>query len=289
MSNMNINNKGWNCQWLQWEDEIVKKYYPKNGYEKVLEFLPHRNKKGIQIRAHKLKISYLTYNEDYFDLINSSDKAYWLGFLYTDGYITSQNRWGLELSIIDIEHIKKILKNMCCNINIKFKTRKSPSSDNLIESCGFQIKNSKMYNDLLKCGITKNKTYLLQFPEENILPKKYYKDFIRGLFDGDGSYTFYKYNRKRKDKMYDCIYKEISFVCKSESFIQKLKDIIFEECGVEFNLNYNKRDNNLPTLRTSKKDHMEYFFNYIYQDIDNIILLKRKYEKSQEILNYCRV
>lgn len=33
-------------------------------------------------------MSKYVYNKDYFEKINTSEKAYWLGFLYADGCIT---------------------------------------------------------------------------------------------------------------------------------------------------------------------------------------------------------
>lgn len=42
MAELHIDNKGWKYQWSTWEDEIIKEYYPKNGYEKVLKLLPNR-------------------------------------------------------------------------------------------------------------------------------------------------------------------------------------------------------------------------------------------------------
>lgn len=287
MSDVNINKKGWKYKWEEWEDEIIKKYYPANGYLKVLEFLPNRNKQGIQSRASRLGISYLTYNENYFSNIDTANKSYWLGFIFTDGYVTTENRWGMEICLDDIYHMKNFMKELSCNINIKTRIRNK--FDKEIKSCSFQIKNKKMYEDLIHCGVIPNKTDMLKFPFNNILLKKYYHDFIRGLFDGDGSFVFYSYEHIRKDrnnKKYNRIVKEISFVCKSESFIKDLKDIIYKECGANFALKYNPK-NNLPTLRLSKSDDMIKFINYIYSDVNNSDFLKRKYLKAQEILRYC--
>lgn len=41
-------------------------------------------------------------------MIDSEEKAYWLGFLYADGYLTARNHMvGLSISIKDIEHLRK--------------------------------------------------------------------------------------------------------------------------------------------------------------------------------------
>lgn len=42
-----------------------------------------------------------------FDVIDTEEKAYWLGFMYADGYIASKgNVVGLNLSLKDIDHLK---------------------------------------------------------------------------------------------------------------------------------------------------------------------------------------
>lgn len=285
MSDVNINKKGWEYQWTADEDRVIKELYPKNGYDKVLELLPHRNKQGVQSRASKLGVSYLLYNDEYFNCIDTKEKAYWLGFICADGYVTSDNRFGMELSIDDISHMQSFLDSLEYNGKIRTRIR-----DNGITSCQFQIKNSILYNNLLKCGVTRNKTESLSFPDESILQREFYPHFIRGFFDGDGSFVFYEYERLRKDRgnrIYNNTYKEISLVCNSLDFIESIKLIIFEECGADFNLTYNSRDK-LPTLRTSKAENLAKFINYIYPT-DNEICLLRKYKKAQEILKYCLV
>lgn len=291
MSEVNINKKGWKYQWSEYEDNILREYYPKGGYEEVLKFLPNRNKGGIQGRASKIGIKYLHYNYDYFEKINTPEKAYWLGFIYTDGYITTKNRFGMELSISDINHMQKFLDAIEYNGKIRTRKRKIGESKNTTTSCQFQIKNSKLYNDLLNCGLTRTKTNDMTFPDEDILPLDLRPHFIRGVFDGDGSFVFYNYKRLRKDrnnKIYTCTYKEINFVCKSDIFINEIKKIIKDESNADFNLTCSFRDN-LPTLRTSKADNLIKFINYIYPNKDSDVFLERKYKISQDILKYCLI
>lgn len=48
--------------------------------------------------------------------------------------------------------------------------------------------------DLTKLGAKRNKSLTLEFPSDEIVPKKYKHHFIRGYFDGDGCI----WNGKRK-------------------------------------------------------------------------------------------
>lgn len=55
-----------------------------------------------------------------------------------------------------------------------------------------QIGHQEICKDLLKLGIKPRKTYT-QFIIK--VPQKYFPDFVRGFFDGDGSAYIYKVNR----------------------------------------------------------------------------------------------
>ena len=56
------------------------------------------------------------YNEDYFKVIDSEDKAYWLGFISADGSV-SKDAYHIRISLssIDIKHLEKFLT--CINAN----------------------------------------------------------------------------------------------------------------------------------------------------------------------------
>ena len=50
-----------------------------------------------------------------------------------------------------------------------------------------------MFGDLLKLGLTPNKSLTIKLPK---VPDVYLKDFVRGYFDGDGHVSTGMYNRK---------------------------------------------------------------------------------------------
>jgi hypothetical protein len=53
-----------------------------------------------------------------------------------------------------------------------------------LEQSFWGIYNKSLYDKLLEIGLTPNKSLTLQWPE---VPREYYRDFVRGFFDGDGS------------------------------------------------------------------------------------------------------
>lgn len=270
----------------------MKANYSRLPIEDLLKLLPNRSKKGIQAHAFKLGLKYLYYNKDYFEIIDNEEKAYWLGFIYADGCVSTQDRFGITLARADYNHLEKFAN--CIESNIKIRlgiTRKKDTSlvktKGDVEYCSITIKNSKMASDLRNKGVIRNKTYSLSFPSRDILPSEFIKDFIRGYMDGDGCYVFSIKKRIRKDrgnKEYNRLVKEISATGYCEDFLVQLAELIKKECGAIFKLYYNPKGK-MPTIRMFDKENMKKFLEYIYYD--GCICLDRKHEKAKEILYYC--
>lgn len=119
----------------------------------------------------------------FFEKIDTEEKAYWLGFLYADGYVRIR-KYGSEikLKIKDKEHLRKFNKSLKSNYPV---TRVKNS--NCWQVC---ISSSKMVKDLIDKGCIQKKSLILTFPSEDIVDKTLQKHFIRGYFDGDGCISF---------------------------------------------------------------------------------------------------
>lgn len=214
-------------------------------------------------------------NENYFENIDSAEKSYWLGFIAADGNVC-KNKLSIELNIKDEDHLIRMLNCLDTSRPLYYREK------NGHKSVRIEIRNSKIVKDLEKYNIIPNKTHNLEFPI--ILNPKYYKDYIRGFFDGDGTYVFYsKYSyRKDRRKYYNRITCEISCVCKSKEFLNQISKILKLE-NVENKIYYNKRDD-LNYLRFTGIKKSKDFIKYIYYD--NCIMLSRKREKLLEIEKY---
>lgn len=135
-------------------------------------------------------------DEKFFDTIDTEEKAYWLGFLYADGYVSSANAYshyiGLSISNKDHNHLEKFKTSLKANHPIhtyKVSNGYNPNS----EYCRLLIASKQLYSDAIKQGILEHKTDILKPPniEESLV-----KHFIRGYFDGDGCIA---HNTKRND------------------------------------------------------------------------------------------
>ena len=101
-------------------DLAIEEYINTSIYERSIPKLSDKyglNRKTITkyLKERNIEITNthgkVPFNEEFFDNINTEEKAYWLGFLYADGYISSKDfRIGLSISIKDIEHLEKIWK-----------------------------------------------------------------------------------------------------------------------------------------------------------------------------------
>ena len=226
------------------------------GYGTANNWLKEMN---VQFR-HKGPKS-LIENEDYFECIDTKEKAYWLGFIMADGCIsTYANQYSLKIhiSIKDKILIDRFLKD----IKSSNKTLYKPDNGN--GSYYVSLTSKKMVTDLMKYGIKEAKSGAEIFPSN--IPKEYEFDFIRGYFDGDG---LAGNNR-------------IGFIGSKlllENIISKLniKTNIYKCTNTDIELFY---------FQTASKKNIYTFFNKIYSD--NVFCLKRKKDKVSDILREYR-
>lgn len=143
----------------------------------------------INIKDRKFKI-----NKDFFKKVNSSPKAYLLGFLYADGYNSKyEERTMLEILEEDREVVDYLKKNLQTNLPIRIHKNKTTAGNN---SCILDILSLDISSDLHNLGCIYQKSFKLKFPNENQVPPKLIHHFIRGYFDGDGYVSTGKtYNR----------------------------------------------------------------------------------------------
>jgi DNA-binding transcriptional regulator WhiA len=140
-------------------------------------------KNGIPRRSNRENSRKYDVNHHFFDVIDTEEKAYWLGFLAADGYVTTkEDKVGLSLGIKDHEHLQKFAKAIESTYPIgTYKT--SGYADT--EYCRLIVTSKPMKSALIKHGLTEKKTLILKYPDT--VPMELEHHFIRGYFDGDGS------------------------------------------------------------------------------------------------------
>lgn len=210
-----------------------------------------------------------TLNENYFEKLDSKDKAYFLGFIYADGFITKrstgQNILGITLA--EDEPLEKFKKYIGCNKPIGVYQKKGSYSNKSVEHKLALISN-KLVSDVEKLGVIENKTLVLTFPE---LPTELVHHFIRGYFDGDGS--VFLHNDPRPE--YDNTYLGID-ICGTKEFLEGLthhlpfiedEQCIYKELRKETNCWNIKFNSNIRSLE---------LYHYMYRDCSDLYLTRKK-------------
>lgn len=194
--NLAINEYVETAEHLRSVANIAKKYGLNKGT--VSKYLKER---GINVKPNRRT---KLINDKIFDCIDTEEKAYWLGFLYADGYIAkNNNQIGLSLSITDLNHLQKYKEfiGWCGDIKIQ-ETHMFGSKEHfnkngeLLQMCRIIVTNEHMHNSLAKLGCVPNKSLILTFPTDKQVPKQFKLAFIRGYFDGDGTLGLYRHSKK---------------------------------------------------------------------------------------------
>ena len=218
------------------------------------------------IKTRNLQESHKIYecNENYFDEINSEEKAYWLGFIYADGYITN-DYLGISLSISDEEHLNKFKKSIKSTHPINhYKSKTKYSSVNY---CRILIKSRQLVEMVKEKGVLNNKSLILKFPSEKILNKCFYQDFIRGYFDGDGTLVLSNNSINFK-------------ICGTKELLEKMIDIFNNNSTYDFKKKLFKRwdnEKNNYYLSFGGRNKTLSIMDYLYKNSN--IYLDRKYRK----------
>jgi hypothetical protein len=226
-----------------------------------------------------------TYNKDFWkepNLINS----YWGGFFAADGNLSNDtrnrknHRSGIELSIVDEDHLLSFHKD--CGYTGKLYYRERTKNN----------KQNKMVTSSIKCGedwhedmkrnfsLTPNKTFTLQPP--NLTNPEHIKAFIQGFIDGDGHIG---YNSRSV---------RINISCASKDFLLWVDDRM-EEMSRHCNY-YNRSKIKLAEVVNPDNGNITYVSNiagfqaaYIIDEFRKLPLpyLKRKWDKP-EVLQFIK-
>jgi intein-encoded DNA endonuclease-like protein len=145
---------------------------------------------GIQIRDNTENNRLYHHNENYFEVIDTEQKAYWLGFIYADGFIDCQNNFGITLNSKDELHIEKFKSDISATNPINHYNGSGYNTDGSFSR--ILMKSKQTVSDLIDHGVFRQKTLTLKFPTVQQVPEQLIRHFIRGYFDGDGCISFYK-------------------------------------------------------------------------------------------------
>jgi transposase len=212
-----------------------------------------------------------TINENYFDNIDTQEKAYILGFLYADGgNVQKSNFTSIHLNIKDIDILYKISDKIYCEnsqdrVNIYERIKK----DKKFTHCNLNINSKYICNQLAKLGCGPRKSFTLTFPEW-LIDSDLQRHFIRGYYDGDGG--LHLTNVKGRSVA--------AKIIGTNQFINKISEIVIDKTNINIYTEFFK--NNLCRSYVSGNRQVRAFLDWLYKDAT--IYLDRKYQLYQDFL-----
>lgn len=216
-----------------------------------------------------------TCNYDFFKTW-SHDMAYILGFIATDGSI-KDTCLSIGLKLEDEEILLKINKTLGSNRPLTYEKRKAEKdSDKYFDVVTLNINSFIIKEDLEKLGIAENKTFILK--RFDMIPEEYELDFIRGVFDGDGTFGKCGGERCKNNVQF-----RARFGSASLEFTQYIKDTLekYDIFCPEIEIETRGRKNPLYSICYSTKSTAKYYFS-VYQN--DSLYLKRKKETLDNLI-----
>lgn len=248
--------------------KIQEKYnVNRHKVAKILEEKGIKTTKGNHYR-------YNFHDFDYFETIDSHARAYFLGLLMADGYISDnskrhgEDKFGISLQIDDLPIIESLKKHLKATNDIKTYTEyKGYSKDKGSTYVRLILNSQKTVDDLIDKGVVKQKTLIKRFPSASKVPEEFVYSYLRGYMDGNGSIVL----RKTKTQG---LKGELSFTT-SEYFAKSLGR--FGKCRI-----YKDKRANAWCVCFYNKSSME-ILNKMYEHSTEDTRIKRKYNKYLKI------
>jgi len=277
---------------IQWptDEKLTELINFHKSYTDVAKLL-NCNAESVRLRAHQRKLNATVNKQNYSCnenmFLNENDLSYYLlGAYISDGNVEKyKNR--MSISSIDNDWISQ-MRDIISPKSIIY---------NKNNAYIFRFSSHNVRNWLIANECVPKKSLIVKLPK---IPDKYFRDFIRGVFDGDGSIStkFYvnssKYSRTNKKYCYKWI--NVAIHSGSESFIKslsdelnklKLKHIVSSEINKKAKMKNGRiihSKNRIFRIVFNAKDGYN-FLKWIYYS-DEKLHLNRKRIKAEEIFSY---
>lgn len=196
----------------------------------------------------------------------NAETAYIVGLIATDGNLSKDGRH-MNFTSKDIQLIRLFKRCLRLKVVIGKKARGYEKEKKYFQ---LQFRDVLFYRWLVNIGLSPNKSRTLGKLK---IPDKYFFDFLRGCFDGDGSIYSYWDPRWHSSYMF-----YLQFISGSPEFLIWLQSSIAKFSGSRGRI---REANRSQHLIFAKKDTRVVFERMFYKD--NLPCLKRKLLKAKKI------
>ncbi len=202
------------------------------------------------------------YNENYFQVIDSEDRAYFLGLIYADGCIINDSknfryRLVLKLHTKDKHILEEFINCIGGEMSVWINGQR--------DMCEIGFSGKKIISDLESIGLIQNKTFSLKYPK---IEEGLERHFLRGYFDGDGCI------RKNMDKRDNSQRGDLRIVGGSINFLEKMNQRMNYLFGVNQNKLYGPKNKQYKFIGWAGMTDIEKIYEGFY--IDSNLFLQRK-------------
>ena len=168
----------------------------------------------------------------------------------------------------DEDLLKQFYEDIGCDRNISYLYNKQYKKYYAF----VYVQHPHLSNTLIKQGVMQDKSFKIRFPNNNIVPEKLLRHFIRGYFDGDGGIS----------KAHP--YHKISYsITGNYEFIDEMRRYISKEIGNNVPMQ-KSNGSNVYILAQGGTNVVQTFLDWIYKD--STIYMKRKHDLYIELLKY---
>lgn len=197
----------------------------------------------------------------------NSNLAYAIGLITTDGYLSSD---GLLIDLTSKD--KEQLLNFSKCVGVDFTIGKKINYKGF-ESFRIQFKNKFFYDFLFSIGLTPKKSLTIG---KVLIPEKYFFDFLRGCFDGDGCFYSYWDPRWKSSYMF-----YLEFISASQKHITWLQEELYNRLGVVGHTGFDGKKTTIQ-LKYAKKEALVIIEKMYYTQ--DVVCLSRKRLKIEKAL-----
>jgi hypothetical protein len=187
--------------------EVVRLYKDMSGPEVALllkttptTIYARLRKAGESVRNCREYASGTDCDHEYFDRIDTEEKAYWLFFMNADGCVTDYGDVVLSLKAADALHVEKFRQALRA-VSVKLSIDERPKRKIIhgrecwTKHASVTVRSPRMVDALIKHGIPPRKTGKTIMPRG--VPPHFVRHGWRGAIDGDGWVAMSKGSGKR--------------------------------------------------------------------------------------------
>jgi len=226
-------------------------------------------KNNLNLRKAKEAKILIERNLDIFTNLNDPETVYWLGFLFADGCNATKSI-KVGLAIEDIEHVKKFSKYLFKDqYEQKVTTRNIKLNGKEFGIAEVAIHSVDLCKKLQEIGLVPRKSLILTFP--NWINNDNFPHFLRGYFDGDGSFGMY--GEYDKAPMFS--------ILGTKEFLESIKSYF---PNIHTSMSQKNKLKNTYTLGCYNFKHIKYILDLMYKNCGDL-KLNRKYETYLEFCN----